>query len=115
MFGFSMGEVLLISVIALIAIGPRQLPEVARTVGKLLNELKRATNDFQRAFLDLKDETDKSIHNFQNSVEETLNPQSPSSPVDPVLPPVKVANSETVESADEGEQQMSFDLNKKGP
>ena len=48
MFGFSMGEVLLIAAIALIAIGPKQLPEVARVVGRFLNELRRATGDFQK-------------------------------------------------------------------
>ena len=37
-------------VIALIFIGPRQLPELARTVGRLLNELKRASSDFQQSF-----------------------------------------------------------------
>lgn len=109
MFGFSMGEVLLIAVIALVAIGPRQLPEVARTIGKLLNELKRATGDFQRAFLDLRDETDKSIQNFQNSVERTLKP----APSDPALPPQQSTPPPSEETKEDGEQ-MSFDLNKKG-
>jgi Sec-independent protein translocase protein TatA len=57
MFGFSMGEMLLIMAIALIAIGPKQLPEVARTIGKLMNELKRATGDFTRSFTDVRDDT----------------------------------------------------------
>ncbi len=45
MFGFgSLSHLLLVLVIALIVIGPKQLPEVARTLGRLLNELKRASN-----------------------------------------------------------------------
>jgi sec-independent protein translocase protein TatB len=59
MFGFSMGEMLLIMAIALIAIGPKQLPEVARTIGRLLGELKRATGDFTKTFTDVRDDTQK--------------------------------------------------------
>lgn len=46
MFGFSLGEVLFLGVLALIVIGPKQLPEVARHVGRFLNDLKRATEGF---------------------------------------------------------------------
>lgn len=45
MFGFgSMSHLLVIAVLALIFIGPKQLPEVARALGKLLAELRRSTN-----------------------------------------------------------------------
>jgi sec-independent protein translocase protein TatB len=47
MFNLGFTELLLLGVIALIFIGPNQLPEVARTVGRLLNEWRRATSDFQ--------------------------------------------------------------------
>lgn len=40
----------MLGIIALIFIGPNQLPEVARTVGRMLNELKRATGDLQETF-----------------------------------------------------------------
>lgn len=43
MFGLSFGEMLVLGVMALILIGPKQLPEVARNVGRFLNDLKRAT------------------------------------------------------------------------
>lgn len=46
MFGLSLGEVLILGVMALIIIGPKQLPEVARNVGRFLNDLKRATEGF---------------------------------------------------------------------
>lgn len=48
--GFS--EIILLGIIALIFIGPKQLPEVARTVGRMLNEWKRATSDFQNSMTD---------------------------------------------------------------
>lgn len=45
MFGLGMSEIIFLAVLALIVIGPKQLPEVARTLGRFLNELKRSTND----------------------------------------------------------------------
>lgn len=44
MFNLGFTEILFIAVLALILIGPKQLPEVARTVGRFLNELKRSTD-----------------------------------------------------------------------
>ncbi len=43
MFGLGMSEIILLSVLALIIIGPKQLPEVARTLGRFINDLKRST------------------------------------------------------------------------
>ncbi len=45
MFGFGFIEVLLISAIALIAIGPKRLPGVAKALGRGLGEFKSALND----------------------------------------------------------------------
>jgi sec-independent protein translocase protein TatB len=50
MFNIGFSELLILGVIALIFIGPQQLPEVARTIGRLLNEWKRATGDLQNQF-----------------------------------------------------------------
>jgi sec-independent protein translocase protein TatB len=52
MFDIGFGEMIVIAAIALIAIGPKQLPEVARTIGRLLNELRRATGDLTKNFTD---------------------------------------------------------------
>jgi sec-independent protein translocase protein TatB len=42
MFGLGMSELILLGVLALILIGPKQLPEVARTLGRFINDLKRS-------------------------------------------------------------------------
>ena len=47
MFGLSFTHLILLAVIVLVFIGPEQLPEVARTVARLLNEWKRASSDIQ--------------------------------------------------------------------
>ncbi len=52
MFGISMWEVVLILVVALIVLGPRQLTETAKIVGKLYRELQRMTSDL-RSSIDL--------------------------------------------------------------
>ena len=44
MFGLGMSEIIFLGVLALIIIGPKELPELARTLGRFLNELKRSTN-----------------------------------------------------------------------
>jgi sec-independent protein translocase protein TatA len=45
MFNMGMTELLVILALALIVIGPRKLPELARALGKGLAEFKRATRD----------------------------------------------------------------------
>lgn len=44
MFGISFTHFALLAILGLILIGPEQLPEVARTIGRFLNEIKRSTN-----------------------------------------------------------------------
>jgi sec-independent protein translocase protein TatA len=53
MFGTIGGpELILILVIALIVFGPRKLPEIGKSMGKVLGEFRRATSDFQRTIED---------------------------------------------------------------
>lgn len=49
MFGFGIWELLVIVIVALLVLGPEKLPEMARTVGKGLRELRRASNDLQNS------------------------------------------------------------------
>lgn len=70
MFG-SIGfpELVVIFVVALLVIGPQRLPEVARSLGRTLRELKRATTDLQSTF-DLEEEFETEIRPAQPSAEE---------------------------------------------
>src|SRR6185295_17891263 len=42
-----MPEMLFIFLMALVVFGPKRLPELARQLGKIMGEFKRATNDFK--------------------------------------------------------------------
>ncbi len=42
-----MGELLIIGVVALIVFGPRKLPELGRSLGKTLQEFRRASNELK--------------------------------------------------------------------
>jgi sec-independent protein translocase protein TatB len=50
MFGFGWGEVVVIGIVALIAIGPKELPTVLRTIGFWMGKVRRMANEFQGQF-----------------------------------------------------------------
>jgi sec-independent protein translocase protein TatA len=52
MGNIGMPEMVLILVIALIFFGPRKLPELGRSLGKSLNEFKKASNDLRSTLED---------------------------------------------------------------
>jgi Tat protein translocase TatB subunit len=72
MFGIGMPELLLILALALIVLGPKKLPELARALGKGMAEFRRATDE-------LKDE----LRQMENEIEEPSS--SASSTDDPAL------------------------------
>ncbi len=50
MFGLGFTEVLVIGVLALILLGPEQLPDLARKLGRFVNDLKRTTDGLKEEF-----------------------------------------------------------------
>jgi Tat protein translocase TatB subunit len=44
MFGIGMQELIIIAVIALIVVGPKKLPDLAKTLGKGFSEFRRAAD-----------------------------------------------------------------------
>ena len=49
MFGIGMQEIIVILVLALIVIGPKKLPEVAKALGKGYGEFRRAFEDMKKS------------------------------------------------------------------
>ncbi|MDP3940333.1 MAG: Sec-independent protein translocase protein TatB [Deltaproteobacteria bacterium] len=60
MFNLGMPEIILILVVALIILGPKKLPEMAKSLGKGLREFRKAADDLKDGIeKDLRDEIKK--------------------------------------------------------
>jgi sec-independent protein translocase protein TatB len=52
MFDFDAGKLIVIGVVALIVIGPKELPRVLRQLGQAYSKMRRMAADFQGQFMD---------------------------------------------------------------
>ena len=52
MFGIGLPELLITAVLALILIGPKKLPDIAKSLGKTLGELRKATDDVKESIFE---------------------------------------------------------------
>jgi sec-independent protein translocase protein TatB len=70
-FDVSGGELLLIILVVFLVFGPEKMPDIARKAGRLMNQMKKASNDLTREF---KKET-SSLQNEINSVHSKIKDQ----------------------------------------
>lgn len=66
MFGLGIGEFVLVLVVALIVLGPKQLPKVARQLGRATREFKRAAREFQNTLSEV--DLDKEVEEYKSRV-----------------------------------------------
>lgn len=52
MMGLGMQEIVVILVVALVFFGPRKLPELGRSLGRTMNEFKKASNELRNTLED---------------------------------------------------------------
>ncbi len=74
MFGIGMPEMILILAIALIILGPKKLPEIAKSLGRGIAEFKKATQEFKENLdvdNDLKEARD-AIQEIKGDIQETV-------------------------------------------
>jgi len=58
MFNIGTQEILVILAIALVVVGPRRLPEISRTIGRFMNEIRKVQDEVRDMVkFDLSDET----------------------------------------------------------
>ncbi len=82
MFGIGMPEMLLLLAVALIVVGPKKLPELAKSIGRSLGEFKKATRDIKESFdpdnelSDVKKAFDDMNESVQNPLEAIISDSS---------------------------------------
>ncbi len=84
MFGMGMPEILLILAVALIVIGPKKLPDLAKSLGRAMGEFKRATNEFKETMeIDSQlSEVRKTFDEMNDDVRKKFDDATASDPVD---------------------------------
>jgi sec-independent protein translocase protein TatB len=109
MFDVGWSEILVIAVVAILVVGPKELPKMLRTFGKTMGTVRRTANDFKRQFdealreaerqADLED-TRKELQaiartdplaGVKKDLDQTMRPvngASPPAPAKPATPPV---------------------------
>ena len=86
MFGIGMPELMVIFVIGLVVLGPKRLPELARTLGKSLSEFRRASNDLRREFMSATEDADLSAPLLAPRTTPPVEPAPPAAPAAPSAP-----------------------------
>ena len=82
MFDIGWGELLLIGIVALIAIGPKELPTVLRTLGQWMGKLRRMASEFQNQFQEAMREAE--MTDLKKQVEEMTSQAQSYASFDPV-------------------------------
>src|SRR5438477_12648501 len=78
MFDFSWGEVVVIGAVALVVIGPKELPGVLRTAGTWVGKARRMAADFQNQFQEALREAD--IAEMKKQFDDAANAAATASP-----------------------------------
>ncbi len=84
MFGIGMPELILIAVVALIVLGPKKLPDLAKSMGKAMREFKKATSELKETFqIDEEvSEVKKAFSDFHSDVNQAVRSDEAKKPAD---------------------------------
>jgi Tat protein translocase TatB subunit len=101
MFGTLGGpELFLIFVVALIVFGPRKLPEIGKSLGKMMAEFRRASNEFRSTI-----ESEVEAEKIRESMRIQSPPAAPAYPAEatPAATPTPASTESTAEAPAAGE------------
>ena len=71
MFSFGWGEILLILVVVIIVVGPKDIPKFLRQIGNLSKSIKKISREFKSSLNQIVEETD--LKDVKNSITEVTN------------------------------------------
>ncbi len=95
MFDFDVGKLVVIGVVALVVIGPKDLPRVMRQVGGAMGKMRRMANEFQSQFMEAMREADV------DELKKDLDKAADAIKLDSAFDPLKEAHSELVKSIED--------------
>ncbi len=77
MFGIGMPELILIAVVALIVLGPKKLPDLAKSMGRAVREFRKATSELKETLQVDEEfsEVKKAFTDFHSDVNKTIQPE----------------------------------------
>ena len=84
MLDMSWGEMMVIGAVALIVIGPKDLPKALRTLGNMTAKIRRMAAEFQGQFNDAMREAE--LHDLKKQVEDIGTSVQASTNFDPIEP-----------------------------
>ena len=111
MFGIGMPEMILILAIALIVIGPKKLPDLAKSLGRAMREFKKATSEFKETMqIDSElSEVKNAFNGISDDVKEAVDPKlDPEKKLDD-QPQTDTADEEKKEPNNEASESDDFD------
>jgi len=110
MFGIGMPEMLLILAIALIVIGPKKLPDLAKSLGRAFGEFKRATSELKQSI-----DIDEDLHEVKKTIDDIDTDVRVSVDVSNVLDPDPVSSPSESEAVSPAAEPVPGDSNAPAP
>jgi sec-independent protein translocase protein TatB len=88
MFNVTGAELVIIFLVALVVLGPDRLPAAARTVGKILHQVREVSNGFQKELKAAVDEVVEPVQSLTSNLSLIDNTATPDPTVKPLSAPV---------------------------
>jgi sec-independent protein translocase protein TatB len=97
MFNIGFSEFVIIGILALIFIGPKQLPDLARALGRMISDFQRASDDVKKSLMEVRDESVGPVLEIRDEIRKDLHQAT--SGFDDYMTEIKTAATADVETS----------------